>query len=329
MNAFDITRLQKVRGIGPKRYQSILTKLDEIEKDIDDLFKMPAADVKAVFGLPRNVAEAIANASEQPQAKVETVKNEENTVDQLAAKGIKTLVRGASDYPKHLQSVLEDKAPSIYYVWGNLDLLQKPAVGFCGSRDASKESIAATADMAKQIANLGWVVVSGHARGVDTAAHLAALENGGSTIVVAPEGLLNFRLRKELKKIAKPEQLLIISEFAPHSRWSVVNAMTRNRTIIGLSDAMILVEARMEGGTFQAGETTLYLKKPLFVALYQKLGPNADGNKYFVQKGATALAKNPTTGEADIERLKATVSSTNRDVKVVSEAKPEQLSLLI
>jgi DNA protecting protein DprA len=258
MNTSNHERLQKVRGIGPKRYQNVLTKLDELGKSLDDLFKMPAAEIKSVFNLPRNVAEAIASTSGQSQTNSEIMKEPEEAIDQLAAKSIKTLKRGSPDYPKRLEVVLDDKAPPILYAWGNLKLLEKPAVGFCGSRDASEESIVATADTAKQIADLGWVVVSGHARGVDTKAHLAALQNGGSTIIVAPEGLLNFKLRQELKKIAKPEQILIISEFDPKARWSVINAMTRNRTIIGLSDAMILVEARMEGGTFQAGETTLY-----------------------------------------------------------------------
>lgn len=330
MTPLNHERLRKIPGVGPKRAQNVLAKLEQLGKDQDDLFKMSPAEIKLIFHLPRNVAEAIANNSVQPKLTHETISDRNDSSEQLVAKGIKTLRRGSPDYPKRLETTLDDKAPPVLYVWGNLDLINKPAVGFCGSRDASQESIAATADTARQITEMSWVVVSGHARGVDTQAHLTALENGGSTIIVAAEGILNFKLRHDLKKIAKPEQILIISEFAPNARWSVANAMARNRTIIGLSDAMILVEARMEGGTFQAGETTLHLKKPLYVALYQKRGPNADGNSYFVEKGASALEKNPTTGGADIEHLKTRVINCLTELmKQSPDQKPEQLPLLI
>lgn len=320
-------RLQSVRGVGSKRFNAITEKLKELGKEIDDLFAMPADEIVKVFKVPRPVAEAIATAPEAPQ---------QDTYDSLLkAKAIKRLLRESEGYPDRLKEVLGLNAPPILYAWGNLDLLNKPAVGFCGSRNVTDKGLEVTADTAKQIVERGWVVVSGHARGVDAMAHRVALENGGSTIIVLPEGILSFTLRKELKRIAKPEQLLIISEFTPNERWTVGNAMQRNNTIVALSDVMVLVEARREGGTFAAGNTALRLNVPLYVVDYQTPGESAGGNVYFLSKGAIALQKSQQTGKANITKLgqtvlqkhKTNVSSSQKATSALPED-TEQLPLL-
>ncbi|MCI0714286.1 MAG: DNA-protecting protein DprA [Chloroflexi bacterium] len=225
---------------------------------------------------------------------------------------METQIMTSEQYPQRLKSLLGEKAPEPLYYWGNLELLNKPAVGFCGSRDATDKGLQVTADTAEQILDKGWIVVSGHAKGVDSTAHRIALENGGSTIIVLPEGFNNFTLRRELKDIAKPEQLLIISEYPPEARWTAWRAMQRNKTIIGLSDAMVLVQARMKGGTFAAGEESLKYKISLFVAVYQNHGEESEGNLYFLKRGAIALKRSPTSGRANISSLVKAVSNASK-----------------
>jgi DNA processing protein len=238
---------------------------------------------------------------------------------------VNTILQIEPNYPPKLLTILGDKAPEKIYVWGNLDLLHKPAVGFCGSRNVSEKGLDITSDIAKQIAKFGWVVVSGHARGVDTTAHRTALENNAGTIIVLPQGIDSFRLRAELKKIAKKENLLIISEFPRNAGWAVGRAMQRNRTIISLSSAMVLVESRTEGGTFNAGKDTLGYQQPLFVVKYGSTEESNAGNQYFIQRGAKQLLKNPVTMLANIEELQVAVEKHQHgNNKVV---KPSQLSL--
>jgi DNA processing protein len=299
MNTEKHARLENVRGIGPKRYAIVLKRLEELEKSIDELFKMPTSEIVAQFKLPENVAEAISQSTQMVSASPD--------VGNLTQKNIKKVTRGDATYPQRLEKILGEKAPQVLYMWGNLDLLNKPAVGFCGSRNVSERGLEVTAETAQQIVDEGWVVVSGHARGVDTIAHKTALEKGGGTIIIAPEGILQFRLRQELKKIATPEQILIVSEFPPDRRWSVANAMTRNKTIIGFSDALILVEARTEGGTFEAGKAALRLKVPLYVAQYQSPAQSATGNNYFLERGAKRLLKNSDSGKPNLDDLYKTV----------------------
>lgn len=325
MNSSEYPQLRQIRGIGEKRYISVLSRLAETNKSVDDLFKMSADEIKTTFKLPINVAQAIVSAKppvQAPQAQTSVM-----PLDDLVSKGIRVLTPDDKDYPERVKTRLGNSAPKTLYVWGNLDLLKKPAVGFCGSRNASEKGLEVTADTARQIAELGWVIVSGHARGVDVTAHKTAIMSGGSTIIVAPEGMLVFKLRQELKKVAKPEQILIISEFAPKMTWNVRNAMTRNRTIIGLSDAMILVEARNEGGTFEAGKSTLSLNVPLYVVEYQTPGESAAGNPYFLKRGAISLRKSKDTGRANIEPLVNKVQGKGL-LPPESENKPQQLALI-
>ncbi|HVU12132.1 MAG TPA: DNA-processing protein DprA [Phototrophicaceae bacterium] len=323
MSESNQTRLKNVRGVGSTRFSHVMSTLSQANEPLDMLFNMSAEEIKKKFNLPKNVAEAVASAFK--------ITPEQAEAEKLASRGIKTLRRGSENYPQHLEQILGDKAPAVLYAWGNMDLLKKPSVGFCGSRSATDKGIAITEDTARQIAELGWVVVSGHARGVDSKAHEMALAYGIGTIIVAPEGILDFKLRKELKLIAKSEQVLIISEFPPNAKWNVGYAMTRNKTIIGLSDAMILIEARNEGGTFEAGKEALRLKVPLYVAQYLTTEESSAGNLYFLKRGAKPLRKNKDTERANIESLKEEVAKMTKDIgddMLISVERPQQIMLL-
>jgi DNA processing protein len=109
--------------------------------------------------------------------------------------------------------------------------------------------------------------VSGGAKGVDIAAHKTALTHGGTTTVVLAEGILQYRMRHELRDIFDPARTLVVSEFFPEDPWIAGRAMQRNRTICALSRALVLIEARTTGGTFAAGEAALAMGVPLFTPL--------------------------------------------------------------
>jgi len=304
MTVSNYIRLQTVPGVGPKKITAILTQLKQNDQTLDQFFAMPASEIADKFRLSAKLAEALAKSDNDVS----------EVVHKLQSKGIKILTRDSDDYPVRLIETLGEDTPPILYAWGNLELLNKPAVGFCGSRDVSAKGIEITRDAAHQIADMGWVVVSGHAKGVDTIAHQTALGRGSSTIVVLPEGIADFKLREELKKIADPRRILIVSEFAPNASWSVGNAMTRNKTIIGSSDVMILVESKLKGGTFEAGQTALKLRIPLYVADYQIPGKEAEGNVYFLGKGATALRKSRETSQANLSELVKTVRNKQQNI---------------
>lgn len=224
--------------------------------------------------------------------------------------GYNTLSRGDSLYPKKLQEVLGSKAPEQLYYKGNLSLLDMKGVGFCGSRSASEQGLETAADCAGQIAAEHLTIISGNAPGIDRKAHIAALKSGGYTIFVLPEGIEHFSVKKELKDIWDWERVLVISTYPPKAPWQTYQAMDRNKIIVALSDAMIVIEAGEKGGTMEAGKATLRLHRPLYVVEYQN-NENALGNAYLLQKGAFRLLKNGTTNKASLSRLIAQVRNGN------------------
>ena len=152
----------------------------------------------------------------------------------------------------------------------------------------SDSGIRITDSSARQFSADGITVVSGYAKGVDITAHRAALQAGGSTIFVIVEGILKNKIKGE-KELLNDNNHLFISQFIPNLTWSASNAMKRNNTIIGLSNAMILIEAGMNGGTFNAGDQSLKNKKPLFVVEYGAYKPSAEGNRFFLENGGIPI----------------------------------------
>ncbi len=309
MNESGYLQLHLARGIGPATMRRILTRLTQAGTSLDEFLGMSAGEQVARFGLARHQAQSLQAA----RTKIEKTRIE------LQQHGIKLLTCAAPEYPGRLRHRLGDQTPSLLYAWGNLNLLRKNAVGFCGARNASDRGIAVAQDCAAQIASWDWIVVSGGARGVDTTVHRTALEFGGGTIIVLPEGILRYRLRSSLKPLITSENALLISEFPPYMGWSVANAMQRNRTVCGLSDALVVIEAGTSGGTFEAGKMALRLKMPLFVADYAEPAASAAGNTYFLARGARALRRSVITGQANLEPLRRAVIAPSETVPLAMQ----------
>jgi DNA processing protein len=206
-------------------------------------------------------------------------------------------------YPERLKIVLGKQAPKRLFVMGNLALLDEHAISFCGARDVSEKGIEAAVLCARTATKSRFVVTSGNARGVDRATHREALEGGGATILVLPEGMDNFRIALELRDVWDWQRVLVVSQFDPNAIWRSYNAMERNRTIMALSCAMIVIEAGEKGGTRAAGEDALRLQIPLFAIDYGFDETVAPGNRHLIQKGAKPLKKSKETGQPNLNRL--------------------------
>lgn len=206
-------------------------------------------------------------------------------------------------YPAKLVAALGNKAP-VVYAMGNLGLFDAPGIGFCGSRKASEKGLETASDCAEQAAAAGLAVISGNAAGIDEAAHHAALQAGGATVLVLPEGIDHFRIRRSLRGVWDWRRVLVVSTFEPNAVWQAYRAMNRNGVIIALSRAMIVIEAGETGGTLNAGLSTLTAGKPLFVAVYEQMEAQAPGNAHLLDKGAHRLQRSRTTGRANLERVR-------------------------
>ena len=160
------------------------------------------------------------------------------------------------------------------------------------------------------VSKQGINVVSGYAAGVDMTTHRAALESGGTTTIVMAEGILHFRVKREVKDVWDWHRALIISQYLPSVPWRVHNAMERNRTICALCKAMVLVEARESGGSIEAGRTCLELGIPLFAPVYEGIPDSAiKGNHILLGQGARYLHKSKTTQMPNLKGVLAAFPS--------------------
>lgn len=183
-----------------------------------------------------------------------------------------------------LKAVVGD---SRLYAIGNVHLLGKKAVGVCGSRDASASALKWAYDFGREAAKHDVVVVSGYARGVDREAHRGALDAGGKTIAVLPEGIRHFKLVRELRPVVHLDRnLLALSTFEPDAPWEIWRAMARNRLIVGLSAALFVIEARERGGTINAAYEAVRQGKPLYAVAYAEELPGQEGNRKLLATSA-------------------------------------------
>jgi DNA protecting protein DprA len=287
--------LQQAPGVGVVTLRSVLARMAREKLSPEAFLRLDDHTLSSRYGLKPPAITAIRHPT---QATLETW-------ERLRADSVHILVLGQREYPQRLASLLLDTAPPILFALGNLDICKQRAVGFCGSRKASDKGLQVARECASLLATAGVNVVSGYAHGVDLAAHRAALESGGVTMMVLAEGIHHFRLKDQISDLISASdfsRLLVISEFSPGLPWRAHNAMTRNRTICGLSHAMIVIESGLEGGTFEAGKTALELGEPLFCVEYAEPSPAAAGNPYFLQHGASSL-KRTREGKPNLSRL--------------------------
>jgi DNA processing protein len=211
--------------------------------------------------------------------------------------------RADDRFPERLAALLGQRTPSRLWLLGNLALMHRHGISFCGARNASEKGIEAAALCARTAVKNDFVITSGNARGVDRATHREALASDGATILVLPEGLDHFRIAPELKDVWDWERVLVISQFEPETVWKSYHAMDRNKVIMGLSCAMIVVESGEKGGTRAAGEEALRLRIPLFAIDYGFDETIAPGNRVLIGKGAKRLKRSRDTLEPNLSAL--------------------------
>lgn len=280
MPTFSSLSLVRLHGTIPGISQAILLKIltwyHERQISLNEIFLVSAKELQKLFDLSEKTAQAIISSSEQKAKEI---------LDALELKGFHLLTCFDDDYPTSLSDLPD--YPALLYVKGPDYILSEPSLGFCGSRDVSDFGLQATRELSAYAVGQRYNVVSGNARGVDVAAHIAALEAGGTTTLVLPEGALKFSIRKELAHLIKryEDRVTIVSEWSPLLIWSVQNAMARNKTIIGLSKALCIIESGTTGGTWDAGQKALALKKPFYVLDLPKI----EGNVQLIKVGGTPI----------------------------------------
>lgn len=188
------------------------------------------------------------------------------------------------DYPLALKEIYNP--PVLLFYQGNLDLLDKPKLAIVGSRNCSATG---TKSVKKLVSELGnqFVIVSGLARGIDTAAHIASLRNGGSSIAVIGTGLATYYPRENRKlQDYMAKNHLILSEYEPNSQPLKFHFPERNRIIAGLSKGVVVVEAKQRSGSLITCERAMEEGRDVFAVPGNILDGLSDGCHHLIQEGA-------------------------------------------
>ena len=231
--------------------------------------------------------------------------NEKTHADQWLRRavdaGVAVIPWHAAEYPRRLREDLGRHAPPILFAQGDTSLLERPQAGVVGACRPSAVGRRYAGQCAEMLASDGAAIVSGGARGVDTAAHMAALRAGGATLVVLPQGMFTYRPPVDICNAVMDGKALLISEFLPETSWETHAAVTRNATIAALASLVCVIEPRRAGGSARTGRCALEQGKPVLVC------PARDGERAastLRQTGAIELPRHgPRVDRAALIRI--------------------------
>lgn len=293
-----ILQLMHTPRIGARTLDRVLSAARQENIEVEELLSSEA-DEWARLGLDRIPSDAI----EGSQSLAEEL---QSALDEA---GVRIFVKGGPDYPDRLTAT-DPVVPPVLFGYGRTDLLHTKGVAFGGSRNASEAGLRIATACSSQLAKAGINVVSGYANGVDLSSHRAALAAGGTTTFVLAEGILRFKPKADVSKLLDDTNHLVLSQFPPRMRWTVGNATQRNSVVLGLSDAVLVVESGTDGGTFAAGEEALKKGRPLFVVDFADPPPSAAGNAILIGRGGRRL-RIGSGGQPDLTELLRTIDHSD------------------
>lgn len=200
--------------------------------------------------------------------------------------GIDIITCKDEDYPKNLLQI--EDYPIVLFVKGNLACLNnKIPFAVVGTRKPTERSYAAATEVAKAISKCGFLVVSGGALGVDSAAHTGALLAGEKTICVLGAGILNKYLRENepLREVIA-ENGALISEYMPNDPASSWSFPLRNRIISGISLGVLVVEGGERSGSLNTASHAARQGRDVFAMPSKGLGNAFKGCDQLIEDGA-------------------------------------------
>ncbi|HJQ35892.1 MAG TPA: DNA-processing protein DprA [Thermoanaerobaculia bacterium] len=189
------------------------------------------------------------------------------------------------EYPPLLLEIADP--PPVLHFRGDVSLLARPSVAMVGSRRASPYAINAAHHLSGKLAAVGLAVVSGLARGVDAASHLAALEAGGKTIAVLGTGIDVIYPRSHARLFKRIEQDgVIVTEFPPETPPKREHFPIRNRVISGLAYGTVIVEATRRSGSLITARMAAEQNREVFAVPGSIFSAGSEGPHRLIQYGA-------------------------------------------
>ena len=268
-SADHIARLRLIRSdnIGPITYFQLLARFGSAQAAIDAI---PDLAARGGGRAPRLAAKS----------------QIEREVDEVERLGARYLFLGQGLYPSLLAEL--ETAPPALIAKGDFGLLDKVAVAMVGARNASAAACRFARHLATNLGEAGLVVVSGLARGIDTAAHDGALDTG--TIAVIAGGIdIFYPPENEARQSAIAERGLLLAEQPPGIEPRARHFPYRNRIIAGLGHGTVVVEAAPKSGSLITARHAAEFGREVMAVPGSPLDPRAQGCNQLIREGATLV----------------------------------------
>ncbi|MDQ3246951.1 MAG: DNA-processing protein DprA [Pseudomonadota bacterium] len=263
----DRVRLIRSGSIGPVTYRQLIRR----------------------FGSPRAALEAIPDLARRGGGKAPVLFTEQQAkreIEQVEKFGARYLLLGQGLYPRLLAEM--DDAPPVLIAKGRANLLDGMAVGMVGARNASAAACRFARQLAYDLGQQGAVVVSGLARGIDSAAHDGALESG--TIGVVAGGIdVFYPPENQARQEAMFERGLVVAEMPPGTEPRARHFPYRNRIIAGISAGTVVVEAAPRSGSLITARLAAEAGREVMAVPGSPLDPRAQGCNQLIRDGATLV----------------------------------------
>ncbi|SEJ66763.1 DNA protecting protein DprA [Cribrihabitans marinus] len=284
---FSWLRLLRSRRVGPATFRRLLAEHGNAQSALAALPEVArAAGVEDYQPCPPAVVEAELNAARAANARL--------------------LCLGDPDYPRQLIDLAD--APPVLWALGDVALLNRPVIALVGARNCSSLGTRMARALAHDLGKQGYVVVSGLARGIDTAAHLATLETGTIAVMAGGVDVIypaeNTHLAGDIAARG-----LRLSEQPPRMTPQARHFPRRNRIISGLAQAVVVVEAAAKSGSLITARDALDQGREVLAVPGHPFDARAAGcnmlirdGAHLVRNAADVIAALPPQGEATVQK---------------------------
>ncbi len=270
--------LSRIEGLGPIKIKQLL----EIYKTPKIIWKLSKEELIKAKGIGEIIANQILDERYR--------KDLEQYIKYMEKYHIGMITILDEDYPRKLRNIYD--APVVLYYKGNRKLLScNKVIAIVGCRNCSKYGENISTKFAHELAKEGICIISGMAKGIDSAAHIGALKEKGKTIAVLGSGLDRIYPSENLKLYNEilENRGVIITEYVIGTNANKMNFPARNRIISGLSDGVIVVEAKEKSGTLITVDFALEQGKDIFVIPGNITSNNSVGTNELIKQGARCV----------------------------------------
>jgi len=294
-------RLLRSRRVGPVTFHRLIDEYGSAQNALDALPKMARdAGVDGYKICPASVIDAEIKAAKVVKARL--------------------LCLGDVHYPP-LLAQLKDAPPLLWFL-GDSKILRSPIIALVGARNASSLGTRMARALAHDLGEMGYVVVSGLARGVDTAAHLAALDRGTIAVMAGGVDVIYPTSNTELAQNVARQGLLLSEQpmgLTPQAR----HFPRRNRIISGLASAVVVVEAAGKSGSLITARDALDQGREVLAVPGHPFDARASGCNMLIRDGAQ-LVRNADDVIAALPALKPQVADTQQELQLDAPTRPPQ-----